>query len=86
MRKRTKEEIQQRDYLKMSELAEYCGIRYSTIKYYTELGLIPYEQKGVRLAKYYPKEEASKRVRTILEMRDTGKTIPEIITYFIGSK
>jgi DNA-binding transcriptional MerR regulator len=86
MRKRTKEEIQQRDYLKMSELAEYCGVRYSTIKYYTELGLIPYEQKGDRLARYYPKEEASKRVSEILALRDKGKTIPEIITYFIGSK
>ena len=55
MRKRTNEEIKERDYLKMSELAEYCGVRYSTIKYYSELGLIPYEQKGDRLAKYYPK-------------------------------
>jgi DNA-binding transcriptional MerR regulator len=86
MRKRTKEEIIERDYLKMSELAEYCGVRYSTIKYYSELGLIPYEQKGDRLAKYYPKEEASKRVKKILDMRQENKSVPEIITYFIGSK
>ncbi len=86
MRKRTNEEIKERDYLKMSELAEYCGVRYSTIKYYSELGLIPYEQKGDRLAKYYPKEEASKRVKKILDMRQENKSVPEIITYFIGSK
>ena len=86
MRKRTKEEIIERDYLKMSELAEYCGVRYSTIKYYSELGLIPYEQKGDRLAKYYPKVEASKRVKKILDMRQENKSVPEIITYFIGSK
>ncbi len=86
MRKRTKEEIKERDYLKMSELAEYCGVRYSTIKYYTELGLIPYEQKGERLAKYYPKEEASKKVAKILDMRDKKKTIPEILSYFMETK
>lgn len=44
--KRTLEQIKQREFLKMSELA---GVRYSTIKYYGELGLLPYEQKGKRL-------------------------------------
>jgi len=86
MRKRTNEEIKERDYLKMSELAEYCGVRYSTIKYYSELGLIPYEQKGERLAKYYPKEEASKRVNKILSMRERDKSIPEILNYFMETK
>jgi DNA-binding transcriptional MerR regulator len=50
--KRTLEQINQREFLKMSELAELTGVRYSTIKYYCELGLLPYEQKGKRLAKY----------------------------------
>lgn len=86
MRKRTKEEIKELDYLKMSELAEYCGVRYSTIKYYSELGLIPYEQKGERLAKYYPKEEASKRVKKILDMREKDKSVPEILNYFMETK
>jgi len=35
-RKRTIEEIKKRDFLKMSELAELCGVRYSTIKFYAE--------------------------------------------------
>jgi len=52
--KRTLEQIKQRELLKMSELAELAGVRYSTIKYYSELGLLPYEQRGNRLAKYYP--------------------------------
>jgi hypothetical protein len=45
-RKRTIEEIKERDLLKLSELAELCDVKYSTIKYYSELGLLPYEQKG----------------------------------------
>ena len=48
MRKRTIDEIKQREFLKMSELAELNGVRYSTIKYYSELGLLPFVQHGTR--------------------------------------
>ena len=82
-RKRTIEEIKKRDFLKMSELAELCGVRYSTIKFYAELGLLPYEQQGKRLAKYYPAKEASQRLKEILRLRDRGKTIPDIINGLI---
>jgi DNA-binding transcriptional MerR regulator len=81
-RKRTLDEIKKRDYLRMSELAELCGVRYSTVKYYSELGLLPYEQKGKRLSKYYPAIEASHRVKAILKMRVEGKSVPEITGYF----
>lgn len=83
MRKRTIDEIKQREFLKMSELAELNGVRYSTIKFYSELGLLPFEQKGKRLAKYYPAKEASQRVKEILKLREKGQTIPEIINGFI---
>jgi len=39
--KRNLEQIKQREFLKLSELAELMGARYSTIKYYSELGLLP---------------------------------------------
>jgi len=83
MRKRTIEEIKKRELLKLSELAELNGVRYSTIKYYSELGLLPFEQQGKRLAKYYPAKEASKRLQEILGQRGKGKTIPDIINNFI---
>ncbi len=67
----------------MSELAELNGVRYSTIKYYSELGLLPYEQQGDRLAKYYPAKEASKRLQDILALRAKGKSVPDIINSFI---
>ena len=66
MRKRTIEEIKKRDFLKLSELAELCEVRYSTIKFYSELGLLPFEQQGKRRAKYYPAKEANQRVKEIL--------------------
>ena len=82
-RKRTLEEIKKMDYLKMSDLAELCGVRYSTIKYYGELGLLPYEQKGKRLAKYYPAQDASNRVKEILKLRGEGKSVSEIVGHYI---
>ena len=82
-RKRTIEEIKQKDFLKMSELAELCGVRYSTIKFYAELGLLPFEQQGKRLAKYYPAKEASQRLKEILKLRDKGQSIPDIINGLI---
>ena len=72
------------DFLKMSDLAELCGVRYSTVKYYSELGLLPFEQKGKRLAKYYPSREAGQRVKAILKMREQGKSVPEVIHHFIS--
>ena len=83
-RKRTIEEIKKRELLKLSELAELNGVRYSTVKYYSELGILPYEQQGERLAKYYPAKEASQRLKAILNLRSKKKTIPEIINYFIN--
>ena len=84
MRKRTIDEIKKREFLKMSELAELNGVRYSTIKFYSELGLLPFEQRGKRLAKYYPAKEASQRLKEILRLRERGKTIPDIINSLIA--
>jgi DNA-binding transcriptional MerR regulator len=83
MKKRTPEEIKKRDFLKMSELAELNNVRYSTIKYYAELGLLPFEQHGKRLAKYYPAKEASQRLKDILRLREKGQSISDIINGLI---
>jgi len=83
MRKRTIDEIKKREFLKMSELAELNGVRYSTIKYYSELGLLPYEQHGKRLAKYYPAKEASRKLNEILKLRAKKWTITDIINCFM---
>jgi len=81
--KKTLDQIKKLDYVKLSELAELNGVRYSTVKYYSELGLLPFEQKGQRLAKYYPAKEASQRIKEIIRLRDKKLTIPEIINHFL---
>ncbi len=81
--KRPLERIKKLDLVLKSELATLTGARASTIKYHSELGLIPFEQKGERLAKYYSRVEAGRRIKEILKMREQGKSIPEIVAHFI---
>ncbi len=83
-RNRTLQEIKQSDILKMSELAELCGVRNSTLKYYSELGLLSFKQKGKHLTRYYSAMKTSQRIKAIIKMREQRKTIPEIVSYFRG--
>lgn len=69
--------------VKKSELALLTGERYSTIKYYAEMGLLPYEQKGPRLARYYKVVEAVKRLKEIKVFKQKGWNIEKIKKYYL---
>lgn len=83
MRVRSLEEIKQLEFIRQTELAELNGVRPSTVKYYSELGLLPYKQHGERLSKFYHKKDSSKRLQEILELKKQGKSITEIISNYI---
>lgn len=80
--KRPLEIVKTLEYIRQSELAELNGVRPSTVKYYSELGLLPYQQHGEGLSKFYHRIDASKRLKEILELKKQGKTINEIISKF----
>ena len=44
-RRRTMEAILASDYVSIGELARLTGCRYSTLKHYTEEGMLPFEQE-----------------------------------------
>lgn len=91
-RKRTLEEIKKMDFLKLSDFAEFNNVRYSTVKFYVERGLLPFvegnpgdpyrdkklQQRGRKLMRYFPRQEASKRLQAILKLRERGKTVEQI--------
>lgn len=81
-RRRSDEVIANEDFVSISELVRLTSVRYSTIKYYTEEGLIPFEQADERLTRRYPRVEASKRLEEIGTLKDKGLTIIEIKDYF----
>lgn len=70
--------------LSIGELAKVSGVRQSTLKYYTEIGILPFTQDGKRLIRRYIKDDALKRLEEIKELKEKRLTIKEIVDYFIS--
>jgi len=68
--------------LTIGKLAEVSGIRLTTLKYYTELGILPFSQDGERLTRKFTEGEALERLNKIKELKEKRLTIKEIIAYF----
>lgn len=77
-RQRSMEKILSSEYVSIGELVQLTGVRYSTLKYYTEDGLLPFEQAEENLTRRYKREESVKRILYIKELRQNGKSIPAI--------
>jgi len=77
-----KKNMEKDEVLTIGELAEVSGVRLTTLKYYTELDILPFNQGGERLTRKYNKEEALERLEKIKEMKEKRLTIKEIVKYF----
>jgi len=77
-----KKNMEKDEVLTIGELAEVSGVRLTTLKYYTELGILPFNQGGERLTRKYNKEEALERLEKIKELKEKRLTIKEIVKYF----
>ena len=76
--------IQNSDFVTISELVKLTGMRYSILKYYTEEGLLPFEQIDSRLVRRFPREEVIKRIEEIKELKANGLTIEGIKKILLG--
>ncbi|MCR5320954.1 MAG: helix-turn-helix domain-containing protein [Lachnospiraceae bacterium] len=84
-RRRSDDVIQIAEYVTIGELVRLTGVRYSTLKYYTEIGILPFEQEGCNLTRRYLRKQAVKRIEEIRELRNKGQNIDSIIeTYKKG--
>ena len=77
-----KKNIEKDEVLTIGELAEVSGVRLTTLKYYTEIGILPFNQGGEKLTRKYNKEETLERLEKIKELKEKRVTIKEIIEYF----
>ena len=77
-RQRSLEAINNSDYVTIGELAGLTGARYSTLKFYTEEGMLPFTQPEQNLTRRYLRVQSMERVQFIKHLREEGKTIPEI--------
>lgn len=77
-RQRSMEAIQASEYVTIGELVRLTDTRYSTLKYYTEEAMLPFEQGEANLTRRYRREESVQRIEKIKALKEEGKSIPEI--------
>ena len=57
-RQRKLEVIQQAEDVTIGELVRLTDVRYSTLKFYTEQGMLPFQQAEENLTRRYKREES----------------------------
>lgn len=77
-RQRSLEVIRQAELVTIGELVRLTGVRYSTLKFYTEEGLLPFEQAEENLTRRYRRQTSLQRIQEIRALREAGRSIPEI--------
>lgn len=77
-RQRSIEKILEAEYVTIGELVRITNSRYSTLKFYTEEGILHFEQEEERLIRRYKREDAVKQIEEIKELKRLGYRIDEI--------
>ena len=77
-RQRSLEVIRHAEFVTIGELVRLTGVRYSTLKFYTEEGLLPFEQAEENLTRRYRRQTSLQRIQEIRALREAGWSIPEI--------
>ena len=81
-RRRPDEVIAEAEVVTIGELVRLSGMRYSTLKYYSEVGLLPFAQEDKGLTRRYLREPALERLAEILQLREDGLSLKEIDRHF----
>lgn len=77
-RQRKLEVIQQAEDVTIGELVRLTDVRYITLKFYTEQGMLPFQQAEENLTRRYKREESIRRIQWIKALRQEGKSIQQI--------
>lgn len=66
------------EWVSIGELVILTKCRYSTLKFYTEEGMLPYKQAGEKLIRRYNREKSILQIEKIQSLKKQGYTIAEI--------
>ncbi|GAA0691204.1 MULTISPECIES: helix-turn-helix domain-containing protein [Clostridium] len=77
-RQRSMEKILESEYVSIGELVRLTNSRYSTLKFYTEEGMLPFNQEEENLTRRFPRERAMERIEEIKILKRQGHRIDEI--------
>jgi DNA-binding transcriptional MerR regulator len=71
------------NYVKISELVKKSGFKYSTLKYYAEIGILPYVQDERLKDRHFDLASSLQRLKEIKKLREVKRrTISEIIEFY----
>ncbi len=77
-RQRPIEVIENAEYVTIGELVRLTGVRYSTLKFYTEEEMLHFEQAEENLTRRYKRAETLERILLIKKLKEDGLSIPQI--------
>ena len=77
-RRRSLASILDSEYVSIGELVQLTGSRYSTLKFYTEEGMLPFIQADEGLVRRFPLEASIARIKEIQALKAEGHNIPTI--------
>ncbi len=80
------ETTQEPQLVSRAKLAHMLNERESTIKWYVELGLLPFEQAGEGLRRYFDVEVARDRYGQIKHLQSMGYSLEDIADYWQSSE
>lgn len=72
------EVIETAEFVTIGELVRLTGIRYSTLKFYTEEGMLDFEQEEENLTRRYQRVNTLERLSCIKKRKEEGQSIPQI--------
>lgn len=74
--------MQDEQTLLQGDLADKLKVRASTIKYYTQLGLLPYECKGANYRRYYKTSAVKPVLADISKLKLKGYRMLDIVKLY----
>lgn len=77
-RQRPLEVIERAEFVTVGELVRLTGMRYSTLKFYTEEGLLSFRQEEANLTRRYPRLETLARIEEIRRLKAEGRSVTQI--------
>ncbi|MEL7659163.1 MAG: helix-turn-helix domain-containing protein [Bacillota bacterium] len=80
------EVIENAEYVTIGELVRMTGTRYSTLKFYTEEGMLDFEQEDENLTRRYKRVKTLERIFLIKKLKEDGLSIPQIKENIIDMK
>ncbi|MDV3429324.1 MAG: helix-turn-helix domain-containing protein [Bacillota bacterium] len=80
-RQRSIETILASEFVSIGELVRITNSRYSTLKFYAEESILPFEQMEENLTRRFQREKSIARIEKIKLLKKQGLSIPEIKEY-----